>query len=485
MQLAWSNNYWKTLKYFQFAATNHLAETHCHRAVFDLRKKDFFHQEHFDLAFSEATRLYTTLIPQAEGQPCPCLDRHLVSELASCPEVICDYYMYKIYHFLKVFHKIELELFVGEFVENAEGLIEFFNAKVYRINSDRDFLYSQAPVAKLAFLNSIQKRATAKIKQDIVAENHSKLMKYVDRLQKKREASKAEPPNQDHLMIQEDFEDYSASSEEGRKPLLEEESQHLLNQLKKELAEDEIQNELFFRMKHLLAKRFQDMRVDLRKRNAFKQNLEDCEVVFKTILPDLQVHLKDIVMDEFLDLEWAQKRARDPKNLIPCLNPALNLRNRNDLKSSKSKSVNLYKDQDLTAGTNNYDFHLDDLNEVFQESAGIQTDLRKFITVVGQRNKARVQNLSTYQDASELDLKHDRPSSHSRGRELEGLGPNSSAFKKSKRTHNTRITSFSYGRPTSNTAHTDTVLFPEIKKKINKIMSQLINREHEETEGSR
>ena len=480
MQLPWTNSYWKSIKYFQTSCTNSKQESNTIRVLVDIKRPESLHTSLFERASAECSRLYRSLLTYSNESPAPSLDQTILSELKGSPHLICEYFAYKVHHFIKSFHKINLLKYVCEFTENQFGVFELSDAKVYSLHTEKHNLYSQAPVARLAFLNNVMKRATYSINRDIVADHQSKLRRYVRLVQQNREAEKARAAGGEHVLtVREDFEDYSESDgEQAGLPNSEDDPQNLMNELKREYVEDEVQTAIFKKMKEGVVKRFQDMRTELKRNNVFQQRIEECELAFKEVLPEIQVKLQDIVMDEYMDFDWAQKKARDKKNLIPCLNPALNyVKRKNDLMSSKSKEFNQYQGLDTTAGLVSHDFHLDDIKEIFERGGNINTDYKDFKQLVDEKRKKREESKTSMYDTSEIDLNYYLSKSSKKANQFRGNGSMEKGKSRSRNENATKATSFSYARPYSNIRDSVTTVFPSIKQKINKLMSQVFTKE--------
>jgi len=259
---------------------------------------------------------------------------------------VCKYFTYKIFHWLKMFHDIELEVFTAEFVMERSGLWELYDATIYKLNYSAD-LYATEEVAKLGFLNGDNGKVVQTTK-DIVVEHRKAIQPIVEGITRRRQNRVV-----DQKLTEEDalldylgkdlplneYEMDEINNAVGRANIKKVKGtgedmpiQHIttMAELRKELRHDKVQLKVFSLMQNRLEPNFTKMHQEIKRNNIMRKKLDECEETFRELHPKVHVRLQDIIMPEHMDSDWAMKNALKPKEVVKCLNPELNLKKRDE-----------------------------------------------------------------------------------------------------------------------------------------------------------
>src|SRR3990167_512281 len=173
-------------------------------------------------------------------------------------QLLCEYHTYKIYHFVKLFHDIELVAFEAKYQKSHLDHYEFIDAKICRLRAEKE-LYEESSVAKLGFLNNIVSATEKKIYKDLVEQQQTKLRQYIVQIKTLDKNTKGYQPD---LL---EFSSEDPSSEDISRQLTDERKEaQVLGELKQAYDEDEMQQEMFRRMRGVLQTNFEDMVLDLK-----------------------------------------------------------------------------------------------------------------------------------------------------------------------------------------------------------------------------
>lgn len=260
-------------------------------------------------------------------------EEELLTRLANRDSKVafCQYMTYKIYHFILMFHKIELSTFLAEFRENEFGDYEFNNAKIYHLVTDIVSLHGRKEVKSNALMEETTYLTGKLVQKGIVEDKRSLLRRHVN--------STLE------LSAEDTSEDQIYEKDES-------DPQELMDKLKKQYSDDFYQKNLFSKMKNYMRKTFHNMVEGYKAQNCSQQLLKACEEVYQELMPEVNVKLKDIIAKEYIEPPTnhnASKQFIKESVEQGIGNATLNLSNIVNHVAKRIKGVKNYEDSNFVA----------------------------------------------------------------------------------------------------------------------------------------
>lgn len=206
------------------------------------------------------------------------------------------YLAYKIVHFLELFHAIKLN-HAAFYFEGSNCVIELVDARIFSLKMDDP-------------REDVETIAERRIRNKLKTVEKGELGRYV------------------------------SSPVKDKKNM---------SNMRREYRNDILQERLYQGMKSNISGHFKEMFNEVRNKKKSRIQLDECESVFRELMPELNVRLQDIVMDQHMDFVYAKKKAMYPDQVIPSLNPELSVKaaqkhlhhsSKNIEKNTESKDVN-------------------------------------------------------------------------------------------------------------------------------------------------
>lgn len=203
------------------------------------------------------------------------------------PKKYAEYCVYKIYHFLKIFHKVTLKHFECIFIENFAGDFELFNAVIYDAES------------KLENFLHITKKKNENLKlENLMADRIKKLIDSEN--QKKEEKIQFKKLSNQEKLIRagKDF------KKRGQKYRIASGKRRMFN-----------------KMKHDFITKIKKYRKENGFEVKFNEIMEQADKDFQRLRPDITPELSRIVASENYDYEWIRRKKLKQKEIIKSLDP--------------------------------------------------------------------------------------------------------------------------------------------------------------------
>ena len=258
------------------------------------------------------------------------------------PEKYCEYTVYKIYHFINLFHKIRLTRFMCEFSENDRGDWELFKALIFDIDTKKETIYPTKN--KVTTMVRIEDEVTEKIKELLEQEKKDKEV---------MEAHKDDEEFDDAVMSQEEQEAYLNKQKQlkrlqGRQKMFEDMKKNFYDQVEK-FKEDCVDDSL----------------------NIFQTQIKNGDKVYKKLKPEIETALSEIVAAQEYDFEWYKRKFLDPGQVIKVLNPNLDIGKQGNWMKKFEKSMREKKERILKklGKTQNQNPFILNYNDVYAQSA--------------------------------------------------------------------------------------------------------------------
>ena len=233
------------------------------------------------------------------------------------PRKYCEFATHKIYHFIKIFHKITLKRFHTEFAKNQVGDWELIKVLIYDASCEEggDF-YAISKQRKRVY--KLESMMASKIREFLRNEAKTReMMGFRDTRQENREFERLSKVKRRNDRLGVGFTDVA----KGRKKM----SIFDIKEGSKSLAKRDVSKRTFDKMKTQFLSdvdKFKKGCVD-NSSSVFSAQLDSLDQAYKRLRPSVKGKLSDLVSGDDYQYGWVRNSQFDPKNNIKALDPRL------------------------------------------------------------------------------------------------------------------------------------------------------------------